>query len=78
MIAKARAIEAACRHHGVPLAAAALQFPLLHPAVVSVIPGAVSGAQATQNAASMALPIPEELWQDLKIQGLIDPEAPTG
>lgn len=78
MVAKARAIQAVCARHGVPLAAAALQFPLLHPAVVSVIPGAVSAAQAAQNAANVALPIPAELWQDLKMQGLIDPDAPTG
>ena len=78
MVAKARAIEAACLRHGVPLAAAALQFPLLHPAVVSVIPGAVSAAQVAQNAANVARPIPGELWRDLKMQGLIDPDAPTG
>jgi D-threo-aldose 1-dehydrogenase len=78
MVAKARAIEAVCQRHGVPLAAAALQFPLLHPAVVSVIPGAVSAAQVAQNAANVALPIPGELWHDLKMQGLIDPDAPTG
>lgn len=78
MVAKARAIEAVCQRHGVPLAAAALQFPLLHPAVVSVIPGAVSAAQVAQNAAHVSLPIPGELWQDLKMQGLIDPDAPTG
>jgi D-threo-aldose 1-dehydrogenase len=78
MIAKAKAIETVCLRHGVPLAAAALQFPLLHPAVVSVIPGAVSAAQVTQNAANVALPIPGELWDDLKMQGLIDREAPTG
>lgn len=78
MVAKARAIEAVCQRHGVPLAAAALQFPLLHPAVVSVIPGAVSAAQISQNAANAALSIPVELWQDLKMQGLIDPDAPTG
>jgi D-threo-aldose 1-dehydrogenase len=50
MRAKALAIEAVCRRHGVPLMAAALRFPLAHPAVVSVIPGAVSPAQARQNA----------------------------
>jgi D-threo-aldose 1-dehydrogenase len=78
MVAKARAIEAVCARHAVPLAAAALQFPLLHPAVVSVIPGAVSAAQVVQNAANMAVPIPGEMWRDLKMQGLIDPDAPTG
>ncbi len=78
MIAKALAIEAVCARHDVPLAAAALQFPLLHPAVVSVIPGAVSAAQVRQNASNVARPIPVDLWADLKIQGLIDPLAPTG
>jgi D-threo-aldose 1-dehydrogenase len=77
MVAKARAIRSVCARHGVPLAAA-LQFPLLHPAVVSVVPGAVTAAQARQNAVNAALPIPGELWQELKMQGLIDPDAPTG
>jgi D-threo-aldose 1-dehydrogenase len=78
MVAKARSIQAVCARHGVALAAAALQFPLLHPAVVSVIPGAVSAAQVTENAANMALPIPGEMWSELKMQGLIDADAPTG
>jgi D-threo-aldose 1-dehydrogenase len=78
MVARARAIQSVCARYNVPLAAAALQFPLLHPAVASVIPGAVSAAQVTQNATNFALQIPEELWRDLKMQGLIDPDAPTG
>ena len=78
MVAKALAIEAVCQRHGVPLAAAALQFPLLHPAVVSVIPGAVSPDQVKSNAANMALAIPPGLWSDLKTAGLIVPDAPTG
>jgi D-threo-aldose 1-dehydrogenase len=78
MVKKALAIEAVCARHRVPLGAAALQFPLLHPAVVSVIPGAVSGAQVAQNAENLALPIPAELWGDLKMQGLIDPDSPIG
>jgi D-threo-aldose 1-dehydrogenase len=78
MIAKALAIKAVCARYDVPIAAAALQFPLLHPAVVSVIPGAVSAVQARQNAGNVALPIPADLWAALKMQGLIDPLAPTG
>ena len=78
MLAKARAIEAVCLRHRVTLAAAALQFPLLHPAVVSVIPGAVSAAQVRANAANVALPIPPALWAELKAERLIDPDAPTG
>ncbi len=78
MVTKALAIEAICLRYGVPLPAAALQFPLLHPAVVSVIPGAVSPDQVRANAANMALLIPPEVWADLKAAGLIDADAPTG
>lgn len=78
MVRKALAMEAICLRHGVPLAAAALQFPLLHPAVVSVIPGAVSPEQVRANAANVALTIPPQLWADLKAATLIDPDAPTG
>jgi D-threo-aldose 1-dehydrogenase len=76
--ARALAIEAACREHEAPLMAAALQFPLLHPAVVSVIPGAVTPAQVRQNAANVARAIPGELWAALKARGLIDEAAPVG
>lgn len=76
--ARALAIEAACREHGVPLKAAALQFPLLHPAVVAVIPGAVAPDQVRENARLVAHPIPGELWQALRDRGLIDAAAPTG
>lgn len=76
--ARALAIEAACRENGVPLKAAALQFPLLHPAVVSVIPGAVSPDQVRENARLMEYPIPPDLWSALKARHLIDEAAPTG
>ena len=69
-------IEEVCRAHGVPLPAAALQFPLAHPAVVSIIPGAARASEVTQNIASLGLPIPSAFWLDLKDQGLIDKDAP--
>jgi D-threo-aldose 1-dehydrogenase len=75
--AKARAIRDVCEGFGVPLMAAALQFPLLHPAVVSVIPGAVSPDQVRANAANATLPIPRGLWDALKDRGLIDPDSPV-
>ncbi|MDP1730969.1 MAG: aldo/keto reductase [Devosia sp.] len=75
--AKVRGIEAICKAHGVSLPAAALQFPLAHPAVVSIIPGAARPNEVTQNIASLQSPIPAGFWSDLKSQGLIDPEAPT-
>jgi D-threo-aldose 1-dehydrogenase len=75
--ARVRAIEAVCAAHGVALPAAALQFPLAHPAVAAIIPGAMKPEEVTQNLASFAAAIPAAFWSDLKAQGLIDAAAPT-
>lgn len=74
--AKVRGLEAACEAHGVSLPAAALQFPLAHPAVVSIIPGAASSDEVVQNVASLQAAIPATFWTDLKVRGLIDKDAP--
>lgn len=66
-----------CRAHGVPLAAAAIQFPLGHPQVSSIVIGAVSGAEIRQNFELMSHNIPAALWADLKREGLLRPEAPV-
>jgi D-threo-aldose 1-dehydrogenase len=70
-------IKAVCSAHDVPLAAAALQFPLAHPIVASIIPGAISPDQVRQNVDSCRRSIPASLWSDLKSQGLISGDAPT-
>ncbi len=70
-------IQAVCDRHGVPLIAAALQFPLGHPVVASVIPGPNSPAQVRSNLQAMRHPIPADLWAELKAEKLIDPTAPT-
>jgi D-threo-aldose 1-dehydrogenase len=75
--AKVRGLEAVCKSHNVALPAAALQFPLAHPAVVSIIPGAARASEITQNIASLGAAIPEAFWSDLKTQGLIEADAPT-
>jgi D-threo-aldose 1-dehydrogenase len=75
---RAGRIEAVCRRHGVPLAAAALQFPLQHPQVASVIPGALDPAQVAANVAAMAVSVPDALWGELKREGLLRANAPTG
>ena len=75
--AKVRGIEAVCRAHGVSLPAAALQFVLAHPAVVSVIPGAARPSEVRDNAAALDRPIPAAFWADLKTEGLIDPASPV-
>jgi len=75
--AKVRAIEKVCRAHKVSLAAAALQFPLAHPAVVSIIPGAVRPTEVSANVAMLHLKIPASFWSDLKSEGLLNADAPT-
>ena len=77
IVAAVRALEAVCGAHAVPLAAAALQFPLGHPAVATVVPGARSTAEVKQNLALFETPIPERLWSDLKGEGLLHADAPT-
>lgn len=74
---KLRRIEAVCAAHAVSLQAAALQFPLAHPAVASIIPGMISPRQVEQNIASLNATIPSAFWSDLRSEGLIDTEAPT-
>lgn len=73
---KVAKLAAVCESYKVPLAAAALQFPLAHKLVVSVIPGARSVDELKQNLAYLRFPIPAALWSDLRTQGLIDPAAP--
>jgi len=70
-------MEAVCARHGVPLAAAALQFPLGHPIVASVIPGAISRAQVAQNLAAFRHTIPFDLWSELKHEKLLREDAPV-
>ncbi len=69
-------IEAVCRAHGVPLNVAALQFPLAHPAVTSVVVGATSSAEVAANLQSLETAVPSILWRDLKAEGLIHEAAP--
>ena len=75
--ARVARMEAVCKRHGAPLAAAALQFPLGHKIVASVIPGAVSKAQVDMNLAAFNHRIPPDLWAELKHEKLIRADAPT-
>jgi D-threo-aldose 1-dehydrogenase len=70
-------MEAVCLSFGVPLVAAALQFPLHHPLVAAVIPGAVAPEHPTRNVETMLHPIPDEMWGKLKSEGLLREDAPT-
>ena len=77
ILQRVAAIEAICKKHKVKLAEAALQFPLGHPSVVSVIPGATSAQQVAFNIKTVSKKIPKVLWQDLKAAGLMDQRAKT-
>jgi D-threo-aldose 1-dehydrogenase len=77
IIARVAAIEAICAAHGVPLPAAALQFPLAHPLVASVIPGLDSPQRVEQALALYRHPIPVALWEELKAKNLLRRDAPT-
>ncbi len=77
IMARTAAIEAVCARHGVPLAAAALQFPLGHPSVASVIPGASSPDQQRRILEWFRQPIPADLWAELKHERLLREDAPV-
>ncbi len=70
-------IEAICKKHKVKLPEGALRFPLLHPSVVSVIPGAVSPKEVALNVKTLSAKISKALWKDMKAAGLMDARAKT-
>lgn len=77
ILEKTRQIDAVCARHEVPLPAAALQFPLAHSTVASVIPGANSPAIVESNIEAVKSPIPADFWAELKHEGLLRADAPT-
>lgn len=77
VLARVRAIEGVCARHGVALAAAALQFPLAHPAVVSVVAGMRSPVEVEANLELLRAPIPGAFWRDLERAGLLPEAAPV-
>ena len=77
LLERARAIARVCERHGTTLPAAAIAFPLAHPAVVSVCVGARSPEQIELNAARYADDVPTELWAELKADELLREDAPT-
>jgi D-threo-aldose 1-dehydrogenase len=77
VVARVDAIRRVCDRHQVPLAAAALQFPLAHPAVAAIIPGPRSVTEFEANLRLLRYPIPAALWADLRDAKLLHPDAPT-
>jgi D-threo-aldose 1-dehydrogenase len=78
VVEKVRAMETICARHGSTIQAAALQFPLLHPIVAAIIPGAMASAQVAENVALFGDPVPQDCWNELKSEGLLHKDAPTG
>ena len=76
LIERANRIADVCERHKTSLPAAAIAFPLAHPAVASVCVGARSPGQVERNAALYRRPISPELWQELKMEGLLRADAP--
>lgn len=77
LVERAQRIRAVCERHGVPLRAAAVQFPLGHPAVQSVLVGCRTPEQMLDSVRMFEADIPGELWADLKAERLLPREAPT-
>ncbi|MGI8332463.1 aldo/keto reductase [Actinomadura scrupuli] len=65
LLARALAMRELCEAHGVPLRAAALQFPLRHPAVTAVLAGCRSPEEVDDNVEMFRRPVPEALWAEL-------------
>ncbi|MSO90261.1 MAG: aldo/keto reductase [Acetobacteraceae bacterium] len=77
LVATVGKLNAVCRHFGVDLKAAALQFIAAHPVVAAVIPGGRTAAEVKENAAMMTAKIPGELWAAMRAEKLIPENAPT-
>ena len=74
---KTRKIEVVCSRHKITLKSAALQFPLAHPAVKSLVVGMVTPQEIDENLEALSAPIPPDFWGEIRALGLIDPAAPV-
>lgn len=72
VLARVRAMAALCREHGTTLPAAAIAFPLLEPAVVTVVLGMHDAEQVRQNLAAAAERIDQELFERMRAEGLLE------
>jgi D-threo-aldose 1-dehydrogenase len=77
VVRRAARLGEACAEFGVPLRAAAMQFPLAHPQVACVVLGARTAAEVADCVAMMRFPIPAGLWAALKDRGLVRADAPV-
>ena len=73
LVDRAIAIKNKLAEYNVPLTAAALQFPLRHRAVATVLVGAATPDEMRANIRDFDLEIPEDAWRALENAGLIAP-----
>lgn len=74
---RAQRLKDVCDRYDTPLMAAAIQFPLAHPAVASVLMGPRNQTELEENLRMLAFDVPAELWQDLRAVNLLHPAAPV-
>lgn len=77
ILARVGQMERICKSHGVPLAAAAIQFALAAPSVSTIVLGGATPAEIRANVAAASIEPPAALWSDLKAAGLIDSNLTT-
>lgn len=77
VVARTQRLEALAARHDVPLKAAAIQFPLGHPAVTCVVVGARTGAEVAENDAMFRFEIPAAFWEDVRREGLLPDDVPV-
>jgi D-threo-aldose 1-dehydrogenase len=74
---RVRALSAICARHGVPIKAAAVQFPFAHPAVACAVIGMRDAREVDENIELCAMEIPDDLWAEIRSDGLLDERAPV-
>jgi D-threo-aldose 1-dehydrogenase len=74
---RAQRIAAVCERHGVPIRAAAIQFPLAQPVVATLVSGVRTIEHFDDYPRFMAIRIPDDFWAELRAEGLIHPDAPV-
>lgn len=77
IVTRVERMKAIAAAHAIPLAAAALRFPLAHPAVASVVPGLRDAAEVWQTLDWFGLSIPDDFWAELRREGLLRTDAPV-
>ncbi len=77
VLARVQQLEEICAEYQIPLAAAALQFPLAHPAVTALVIGAESPTEVVTNRSALQTPIPPALWEAFRKAGVLSEAAPV-